>query len=174
MTVRKRQLIRRMRALRHSALVLLIISAFVFQVVWSHAHAQSAKYVPVTTYDPKRNAAADIQDAIKEAQRTKKRILLEVGGQWCSWCHTLDGFFETHRELTAFRDQNFVTVKINFSEENENKEVLSHYGTIPSYPYIFVLESDGKLLLAKDTSDLESGKSYDLEKLTAFLKQWAR
>ena len=162
-----------MKTLKHSLSVLIIIPALICLSVWSQANAQSAKYLPVTTYDPKRDAAADIQDAIKEAQRTKKRILLEVGGQWCSWCHTLDGFFETHRELTAFRDQNFVTVKINFSEENENKEVLSHYGSIPSYPYIFVLESDGKLLLAKNTSDLESGKSYDLDRLTAFLVDWA-
>jgi thioredoxin-related protein len=142
--------------------------------VGAQGSAQSAKYVPVTKYDPKRDAAADIQDAVKEAQRTHKRILLEVGGEWCSWCHTLDRFFETHGELTEFRDKNFVTVKINFSEENENKEVLARYGEIPSFPYIFVLESDGKLLLAKNTGELESGKSYDLEKLSAFLKQWAK
>jgi thioredoxin-related protein len=164
--------ITKMITLRHCSFVLL--TAFLFLTGWAHANAQSAKYVPVTTYDPKRNASADIQDAINEARRTRKRILLEVGGQWCSWCHTLDKFFDTHSELTDFRDQNFVTVKVNFSEENENKEVLARYGSIPSYPYIFVLESDGKLLLAKDTSDLESGKSYDLEKLNAFLKQWVR
>jgi thioredoxin-related protein len=161
-----------MRTLRDCSFVLL--TAFLFLAGWAYTSAQSAKYVPVTKYDPKRDATADIEDAIKEAQRSHRRILLEVGGQWCSWCHTLDGFFETHRELTEFRDRNFVTVKINFSEENENKEVLSRYGEIPSFPYIFVLESDGKLLLAKNTGDLESGKSYDLEKLTALLKQWSR
>jgi thioredoxin-related protein len=163
-----------MRTLRQSSFVLVLVPALVFVAVGFHANAQSGPYIPVTKYDPKRDAAADIQDAIKEAQRTKKRILLEVGGLWCGWCHTLDRYFETHPELTNFRDEHFVTVKINFSEENENKEVLARYGSIPSYPYIFVLESDGKLLLAKDTSDLESGKSYDLEKLTAFLKQWVR
>jgi thioredoxin-related protein len=132
-----------------------------------------SKYISVTRYDPKRDAAQDIRDAIKEAQRAHKRILLEVGGEWCSWCHTLDRFFETHAELIQLRDKNFVTVKINFSEENENKEVLSRYGPIESYPHILVLESDGKLLLSKETGSLESGKSYDLEKLTAFLKEWS-
>lgn len=162
-----------MKKLKHpSSVLLIIIPAVMLFTVSFHASAQAAKYVPVSKYDSKRDAAADIQDAIKEAQRTKKRILLEVGGLWCSWCHTLDKFFDTHYELTEFRDRNFVTLKINFSEENENKEVLARYGSIPSYPYIFVLESDGKLLLAKDTSDLESGKSYDLEKLTMFLKYW--
>ena len=156
-----------------AVLILTAVSGSPFPTSGSRALAQS-KYIPVTRYDPKRDAAQDIQDAIEEAQRAHKRILLEVGGEWCSWCHTLDKFFEAHAELTQLRDKNFVTVKINFSEENENKEVLSRYGLIPSYPYIFVLEGDGKLLHSKDTSALESGKSYDLERLTAFLKQWAR
>lgn len=163
-----------MQTTRHSLFIFVLAPVLLFAAGWTQAGAQSAKYVPVTKYDPKRDAAADIQQAIKEAQRSHKRILLEVGGQWCSWCHTLDNYFDTHRELTAFRDHHFVTVKINFSEENENREVLARYGEIPSYPYIFVLESDGKLLFAKNTGDLESGKSYDLEKLTAFLKQWAK
>ena len=156
------------------ATLILLAAAYLLLAAGVSQTAAQTKYIPVTKYDPKRDAGQDIRDAIKEAQRAHKRILLEVGGEWCSWCHTLDKFFDTHPELIQLRDQNFVTVKVNFSEENENKEVLARYGAIPSYPYIFVLESDGKLLLAKDTSDLESGKSYDLEKLTAFLRQWVR
>jgi thioredoxin-related protein len=135
--------------------------------------AGQSKYIPVSRYDPKRDAAQDIQDAVREAQRAHKRILLEVGGEWCSWCHTLDRFFDTHAELIQLRDKNFVTVKINFSEENTNKEVLSRYEAIPGYPHIFVLDSDGKLLWSQNTSILEREKSYDLERLTVFLTNWA-
>jgi thioredoxin-related protein len=135
--------------------------------------ASQTKYIPVTEYDPKRNAADDIQDAIKEAQRTNKRILLEVGGQWCSWCHTLDRFFQANADLLLLRDKNFVVVKINFSEDNENKDFLSKYPPIPGYPHLFVLDSEGKLLHSQDTSVLESGRSYSLERLTAFLTDWA-
>ena len=127
----------------------------------------------MTKYDAKRDAAADIQSAVKEAQRNKKRVLLEVGGEWCSWCHTLDKFFETHPDLLALREQNFITVKINFSEENENKEVLSRYAAIESYPHILILDSDGTFLHSQDTGVLESGKSYDLARLTEFLTKWA-
>ena len=38
-------------------------------------------------YDPKRNADSDVKNAIAEARKTGKRVLLEVGGEWCSWCH---------------------------------------------------------------------------------------
>lgn len=136
------------------------------------AFAQS-NYTPVTKYDPKRNAARDIDDAVAEAKRSNRRVLLEVGGEWCSWCHILDEYFDKHPDLTALRDKNFVTVKINFSEENPNKEVLSRYGEINGYPHIFVLDSDGKFLHSQGTGVLESGMSYDLEKMNDFLTQWA-
>lgn len=131
------------------------------------------KYVPVIKYDPQRNAAQDIRDAVAEAKRSHRRILLEVGGEWCIWCHRLDDFFSAHPNLTKLRDQNFVTVKINFSEENSNKEVLSAYGPISGYPYIFVLDSDGKLVRSQETGVFEQGKSYAEERLTTFLTYWA-
>jgi len=165
----------KMRGFKYSFPAVLMIMAITHLPSWtgaSEALGQS-KYLPVTTYDPKRNAAKDSEDAIKEAQRANKRILLEIGGKWCSWCHTLDKFFETHPDLLSLRDKNFVTVKINFSEENENKEVLTRHGPIREYPHIFVLERDGKLLHSQNTGVLESGKSYDLEKLTVFLTKWS-
>jgi thiol:disulfide interchange protein len=166
----------KMRPFKYSLPAVLIVMAvthLLFLAGGSQTAGQSRKYIPVTKYDPKRNAAEDIQEAIKEAQHTNKRILLEVGGEWCSWCHTLDGFFEANPDLLILREKNFVTLKINFSEENENKEVLSRYDAIPGYPHIFVLDSDGKFLLSQNTSVLESGKSYDLERLNAFLAKWA-
>jgi len=149
-----------------------VLSHLPFSNGAAQAHGQS-QYVPVTTYDPKRDAAKDIDDAVKEAARAHKRIILEVGGLWCSWCRTLDKFFETQTELLSLRDKNYVTVKVNFSEENENKDVLGRYGPIQAYPHIFILERDGKLLHSQDTGVLESGNSYDLERLSGFLTKWA-
>ena len=155
------------------SILMLVVVAYLLFLAGAPQSAGQSKYIPVTKYDPKRDAAQDIQEAIREAQRANKRILLEVGGEWCSWCHTLDRFFEAHPDLLRLREKNFVTVKINFSEENDNKAILSRYDAIPGYPHIFVLDSDGKFLLSQNTSVLESGKSYDLERLTAFLTKWA-
>lgn len=135
--------------------------------------SSSSQYMAVTKYDPKRDAEKDINDAVAEARRSKKRVLLEVGGEWCSWCHIMDKYFDSNPKLLEFRDQNFIIVKINFSPENQNKQTLSRYPEIPGYPHLFVLDETGKLLHSQDTSKLESGKSYDLEKFFAFLKEWA-
>ena len=136
------------------------------------ASAQST-YTPVTKYDPKRDAARDIDDAVAEAKRSNRRILLIVGGEWCSWCHILENYFAEHPDLKARRDKTFVTVKINFSDENPNEAVLSRYPPSEGYPHIFVLDSDGKFLHSQGTAVLESGKSYDLEKMNDFLTRWA-
>lgn len=154
-----------------SATLLLLMTLFP-ATAQRRRHVVSPKYVSVTEYDPKRDAAKDITDAIMETQRTNKHILLEVGGEWCNWCHRLDKFFLDNPDLMQLRDKNFVTVKINFSEENQNKEVLSNYPPIGGYPHIFFLDSKGKLLLSQDTGTLESGNSYNLERLTTVLTNW--
>src|SRR4051794_2961644 len=71
----------------------------------------AAEYVPVIKYDPARNADQDIKAGVAEAKRTGKRVLLEVGGQWCIWCHIMDEYFEKHPDLLAFREKNFIMVK---------------------------------------------------------------
>jgi thioredoxin-related protein len=134
--------------------------------------AAAAKYVPVSEYDPTRDAALDIQNAISEAERTHKHVLLEVGGEWCSWCHTLDKFFQANQQLLSLRDENYLTVKINFSEGHENRKVLSRYPTIRGFPHLIFLDSHGKLLRSQDTDVLERGNSYSLKKLTATLTKW--
>ncbi len=128
---------------------------------------------PTAKFDPARDAESDIKVAVAEATRTSKRVLLDVGGEWCSWCHTLDRYFADHPELRAYRDAHFIWLKINMSPENENRALLSRYPHINGYPHLFVLDQDGKLLQSQDTSPLESGPSYDLARMTAFLDKWA-
>jgi thiol:disulfide interchange protein len=135
--------------------------------------AQTPHTTTTRLYDPTRDAAKDIAGSLAEAKRTHRNVLLDVGGEWCSWCHIMDHFFDAHPELSALRDKNFVFVRVNFSPENENKAVLSRYPEIVGYPHLFVLDSDGKLLRDQRTNVLESGSSYDLSRFMAFLTEWA-
>ena len=154
---------------------LVFVTLIVVEAVSGFAQVSRAQspYTPVTKYDPKRDAAQDIREAAAEAKRTNRRVLLEVGGEWCSWCHHMDDFFQAHPDLTSLRDKSFVTIKINFSEENPNKEVLAQYPAIAGYPHLFVLDSDGALVHSQDTSPLEESKSYNLDRFATFLAYWA-
>jgi thiol:disulfide interchange protein len=152
-------------------LFLILFSAVPLAAQTQSAATQAAK---PNIFDPTRDAAKDIEQAVAEAARTGKRVLVDVGGNWCSWCHEMERYFEAHADLRSLRDRNFVTVKVNWSPENKNEAVLSKYPKISGYPHLFVLDKDGALLQSQDTGKLEDGKrSYDLEKFITFLKEWS-
>jgi len=124
-------------------------------------------------FDPTRDAAKDIADAVVLASKESKRILLDVGGEWCIWCHKLDKFFNDNKDAADFLHANFIVVKVNYSKENKNEKVLSAYPPVKGYPHLFVLDSSGKLLHSQDTGELESGDHHDHDKVLSFLRAWA-
>jgi thiol:disulfide interchange protein len=136
------------------------------------AASSKAEYVPVHEYDPKRDASADIKEAVAVAAQTHRRVLVEIGGKWCIWCTYLDKFFDQNASLREFRDENYVMVKVNFSPENKNEKVISQYGKVVGYPHIFVLDSDGKLLHSQDSSKLEEGRGYSVQAIAKFMEEW--
>ncbi len=137
------------------------------------ANIDDGSYVPVHTFDSKRDAAADIQAAIQAAQKTNKRILLDVGGDWCAYCYQMDEFLQQHSDLRQLRDRNFITVAVYFGSDNKNEQVLSHYSKLLGIPHFFVLDKDGTLLFSQHVIELREGGKYDQEKMKAFLTRWS-
>ena len=144
------------------------------------AQSKPAAVTPAPTqssepkFDPTRDAAADIRAALADAVKTNRRVILDVGGEWCGWCHALDRYFVEHPDLKALREKHYVWIKVNYSPENTNEAVLSRYGPIQAYPWLFVLDQDGKLLQSQRTGPLEEGASYNYDRMKAFLTTWAR
>lgn len=156
------------------ALAVLLAGLLCAGIAYSQQSTSAAhRYVPVSTFDPKREAVRDIDDAITEAKQSGRRILLDVGGEWCVWCRRLDSLFVRRTDLADFMHKHFVVVKVNYSPENKNESVLSRYPKVAGYPHLFVLANDGKLLHSQDTGALEAGKGHDPEKVLAFLRAWA-
>ncbi|MCX6150993.1 MAG: thioredoxin family protein [Ignavibacteriales bacterium] len=153
-----------------------LITAIIFiSINFCKAQEQDtvSKVTHEVKFDPSRNPETDLKQTISVAQKTDKRILLDVGGEWCIWCHRLDKFFIDNKDVNDFLQKNFVVMKVNFSPENKNEKFLSKYPKVPGYPHLFVLEKDGKFLHSQDTGKLEAGKGHDHDKVFAFLKEWA-
>ncbi len=138
-----------------------------FSILWAQ------EYVPVDQFDPNRDAAQDIQNALTFAKAQNKTVLMEVGGEWCSWCKRLNKFMEDQKAIKEYLQANYVLVRVNYSKENENKEVLSQFPKIKGYPHFFILSAGGQLLHSQDTGELEEGKGYSEEKIMNFLRKWA-
>jgi len=150
-----------------------LLAVTVFPLAAQTERAAEKDFVPVASFDPARDAAADIDAAIAEAKRTGRNVLIDVGGEWCIWCMRLDQFFADQKDVAAYLDRNFVTVKVNYSKENKNEAVLSRYPKVAGYPHLFVLDSAGGLLHSQESGQLEKGKGHDRERVMEFLKAWA-
>ena len=125
-----------------------------------------------TRYDPQRDPYADGHAAIALAQKTGRRILIELGGDWCRWCHVMDDFFARNPDVLARLHQTFVILKINVSDANDNAKFLASFPRPLGYPHMYIAEPDGKLVKSKDTAEfLENGR-YSRQRFMAFFKKW--
>ena len=117
---------------------------------------------------------ADLQTAIDMAQDEEKYILLDVGGEWCSWCHLIDAYIETNAPTREAFACAFVILKVNYSEDNPNEEFLSQYPERQGYPHFFVLDSEGEFVASQGTGDLEEGRGYNEAAMVGFAEPYCQ
>ena len=148
--------------------ILLFLATLVFMVL---RPALAAGSLP-DKFDPTRDAAADVATAVAMAQDQGKRVLVDVGGDWCSWCRLMDAFFAANADARKLRDDNYIWVKVNWSPQYRNEALLSRWPRIQGYPHLFVLDGTGRLLHSQNTGLLEDteGERYEKEKVLDFLR----
>jgi thiol:disulfide interchange protein len=129
-------------------------------------------------YDVHADGEAQIAAAVSVAAASNKVVLVEIGANWCIWCRRLHSVFETDPAVSKALKDGYVVVLIDVNGrhgEKRNAEVNARLGN-PSkegIPDIVLLDSSGKQLMTKDTSELEDGEAYSIPKIRAFLGAWA-
>lgn len=127
-------------------------------------------------YHPDADAAKDIAAAIKKAKAENKYVLLQGGGNWCSWCIEFARFCKADSKIDSVINASFVWYHLNYSKENENKAVFAKYGYAQrfGFPTFIILNSKGERIHTQNSEYLEDGKkSYDRRKVQAFLEMWS-
>lgn len=126
-------------------------------------------------YDPEADASQQIEWAIEQAKAEGKHVFLQIGGNWCGWCHLFHNFCKEDEEISQLMKDNYVTAKINHSRENRNEEILARY-KYPQrfgFPVFVVLDGEGNYLHTQNTVYLEEGKGYNREKVMEFFTMWS-
>jgi len=136
--------------------------------------ATEALNLPVYSkiYDDKADPFQDATAAIKLAQATNRNVLLEIGGNWCTWCHKMDAFLEKNPDIYQKLHNEYVLLKINVSDSNENEAFMKSLPPTLGYPHMYVSTATGKMILSKDTAELLSGSHYSRDAWISFLEQW--
>lgn len=133
--------------------------------------AQEAKL-----YNPDADAEKDIAAAIKTAREQHKFVLIQGGGNWCSWCIEFARFAKADHAVDSVINAGFIWYHLNVSKENENKKMFAKLG-YPGrfgYPVFIILNDKGERIHTQNSEYLEDGKkSYDKNKVQAFLEMWS-
>jgi len=124
-------------------------------------------------YDPQRDPYQDGHAAIKLAEATNRHVLIEVGGDWCRWCHVLDRFLEQNPDIKQKLHRTFVILKVNVSDANDNNQFLAAFPKPLGYPHMYIAEKNGNILLSKDTADFLLDGKYSRQQFLVFFSQWA-
>jgi thioredoxin 1 len=119
------------------------------------------------------NAAKEISEALEAAAKSRKRVILLFGGNWCYDCHVLDEAFHLP-EIAPILNRHFVVVHVDIGEYDKNLELAKKY-EVPlerGVPAAAILESDGKLLFSQKNQEFEKARSLAPEDILAFLNKW--
>lgn len=125
-------------------------------------------------YDPTANPFRQLDAAKEKAAKEGKFILLDVGGEWCIWCHRLDDLFRANNDLSDLVNKHYVVMKVNVSIDNKNEIFMAQFPKVAGYPHLFVLDAAGKVVHSQDSGQLEEGKGHSKDKVAEFLKKWAK
>lgn len=137
------------------------------------ACAATARPAAPDIYPAPTQARADIAAALKTAAATRKRIILDFGGNWCPDCQVLAHYFHDARNQPIVQ-ANYVVVPINIGRMDANVDVARRYG-IPlnkGVPALAVLSSRGKLLYSQSGGQFEDMRHLESSALTQFLIRW--
>jgi thioredoxin-related protein len=126
-------------------------------------------------YDPKADAMGEIRTAMSIAKKEGKHVYIQIGGNWCPWCIKLHNFLKSDAQIDSILHADYVAVKVNYSKENKNLEVLKmlEYPQRFGFPVLVILDTNGKRIHTQDSGFLESGNGYDRKKILSFLKNWS-
>jgi len=100
---------------------------------------------PDDIYDPSRDALSDFKSALTSASVEQKNIFVIAGGNWCSYCHRFEKNLKD-ASLDEVLENDFVLIKVNYSEENYNEGFFSLFPDIHIFPHIMIVSANGELL----------------------------
>lgn len=140
-------------------------------------HAQTIEELPQplpVPYDTAANAQADVAKARALAKRQHKRLLIDLGGNWCLDCRVLAGIMELP-ELKPFIARHFVVVKVDIGRYDKNSGIAAHYGIGAPHgaPAILAVDAEHDRLLNRDRLlALADARHMTPQALADWLAQW--
>ena len=124
-------------------------------------------------YPPADGARQEISHAISEAGKTRKRVLVIFGADWCYDCHVLDRALQ-RLDIAPTLKRNYEVVHVDVGQGDKNQDLMNEY-QVPmkrGIPAMAVLDASGRLLYSQKNGEFERARALGPEDLLAFLNKW--
>jgi thioredoxin-related protein len=131
-------------------------------------------------YNPDQDARADLKKAIELAKKENKQVLIQLGGNWCSWCMRFHALVTGTPKVDSLMNASYVYMLLNVPREKDKRDyaLFEEFG-FPNrfgYPVFVILDKNGKQLHIQDSDAFEyfnpNVKGYDTAKVVRFLSMW--
>jgi len=129
----------------------------------------ASKHIYSTTANP----TTDIANALRQARREHKRVILDFGGDWCGDCQVLDIYFH-QAPNAALLAKYFILIHVDIGRMDHNVATAEKY-KVPigkGVPALAVLDASGKLLYSQENKEFENMRSMSSSSVTEFLNKW--
>jgi len=132
-------------------------------------------------YDKATDPKVEVEKASQRAKKENKRILLMFGYDSCGWCHKLHDLFASNAEIRKTLSNEYLVVMADIQSQNGNALLETCKAALTpeerkkgvGFPFLAVLDADGKVLKAQPTDVLEEGDHHDPKRVDEFLSRCA-
>ena len=136
---------------------------------------QLGKPLPLP-YDEAANADAQVAAARARAIRAHKRLVIDLGGNWCLDCRLLAGVMDLP-ELKPFVARHFEVVTVDVGRFDKNLQIPARYGMttrLKGVPALLIVDPrSNRILNAGRETALSDARSLTPQALADWLARWA-
>lgn len=135
--------------------------------------------LPITTmqvYDENANADAVVQAAFDRARKSKKRVIIDLGGNWCGDCIVLANFLKLP-EMHRFMEKYYEEAQVDVGRFNKNLQVQARFGykeRLKGVPTLLIATPDGKLVNDGDVFAFTDARHMTPQALADYLAKYAK
>jgi thiol-disulfide isomerase/thioredoxin len=125
-------------------------------------------------YDEKADANKDVAAAKARAKAQGKRLIIDLGGNWCADCRILAGVMELP-EVKAFLQRHYVVVSVDVGHFDRNEQIPAQYGvkSVKGVPALLIVDPrTNKLVNGDKLSALADARSMTPQALADWLALW--
>src|SRR3954462_12298093 len=157
------------------AVLLLATPAFAAAPKLSITTFQQLPVVLTQPYDEGANADAAVSAAFARAQKSHKRVMIDLGGNWCVDCIVLANFMKLP-EMQRFMAAHYELVAVDVGRFNRNLQIPARFGVtkkLEGVPALLIVTPDGKLINDKDVFATASASEMTPKSVADYLAKYA-